>query len=77
MAVTAVGAFTDIAQTPVPVHPPPDQPVNTEPEVALAVSVTDVPELYKTEQVAPQSIPAGDDATVPVPVPVLLMVRVY
>ena len=60
-----------------PVHPPPDQLVKTEPEVAVAVRVTGVPALYKAEQVAPQSIPAGEDVTVPVPVPVLLMVRVY
>jgi hypothetical protein len=77
VAVTAVGAFTDIAQTPVPVHPPPDQPENTEPEVAVAVSVTEVPELYKAVQVGSQFIPAGEDVTVPEPVPVLLMERVY
>jgi len=61
----------------VPVHPPPDQPENTEPEIAAAVSITEVPELYEAEQVAPQFIPAGEDVTVPVPVPVGLMVSVY
>ena len=75
--MTEVVPFIINVHCPVPEHPPPDQPVNTEPDVAAAVSVTEVPESYDVEQVAPQLIPVGDDVTVPEPIPLLLTVRVY
>jgi hypothetical protein len=50
--------------------------VNVEPAVAVAVSVTIVPEANDAEQVAPQSIPAGELVTEPEPVPALLTVSV-
>jgi hypothetical protein len=39
------------------------------------VSVTSVPELKLATQVAPQSIPAGDEVTVPAPPPTRFTVR--
>ena len=45
------------------------QPVNVEPEAGVAVSVSLRPWSNAAVQVAPQSIPAGDEVTVPLPVP--------
>lgn len=56
-------------QPPVPEQPPPDQPANVEPVAGLAVRTTVVPYGYDAVQVVPQSMPAGDDVTVPEPVP--------
>ena len=42
-AVTVIADVSVTTHEPVPLHPPPDQPVNTEPEPAAAVSVTLVP----------------------------------
>ena len=69
VAVTVVAAVTVTVHAPVPLHPPPLQPANVEPAAAAAVSVTAVPWSKLAAQVAPQSIPAGDDVTVPLPVP--------
>ena len=52
----------------VPVHAP-DHPAKVDPELALAVSVTLVPEL--------KVVPVGLLVTVPLPVPDLLIVNVY
>ena len=68
LAVTVVAAFSVIAHVPVPLHPPPLQPVKVEPAAALAVRVTGVPLAKLAEQVAPQSIPAGLLVAVPEPV---------
>jgi hypothetical protein len=68
VAVTVVFALTE--HVPVPEHPPFDQPTNTEPGAATAVRVTAVPPAKFATQVAPQAMPAGDDVTVPEPVPV-------
>jgi hypothetical protein len=68
VAVTARAAVIDVVQVPVPVHAP-LQPANVEPLVAAAVSVTEVPLAKFALHVAPQLIPAGDDVTVPAPVP--------
>jgi hypothetical protein len=54
----------------------PDHPANVLPAAAVAVSVTCVPGARLTEQVAPQSIPAGLLVTVPVPVPAFETVSV-
>jgi hypothetical protein len=43
VAVTFLWAFMVTVQVPVPEHPPPDQPVNTEPVTGQAVSVTTAP----------------------------------
>ena len=45
VAVTVVAAFTVTMQVPVPEQPPLDQPAKVEPEAALAVSVTVVPDV--------------------------------
>jgi hypothetical protein len=67
VAVTACAARIVTVQVPVPVQPPPLQPVNVEPAAGAAVRVTTVPVLKEVEQVAPQEIPAGALATVPAP----------
>ena len=74
VAETSLAASMASVQFTVPVHPP-AQPVNAEPVAAAAVRVTEVPELNGAEQVEPQSIPAGAEDTVPVPVPALVTVR--
>jgi hypothetical protein len=52
----------------------PAQLVNVEPWEAEATSVTVVPDRYEARHVAPQAMPAGDDVTVPDPVPPLVTV---
>src|SRR5207249_698877 len=74
VAVTVVAAGRVITHDPVPVHPPPLQPLKVEPAAGVAVSVTAVPLGKLAEQVAPQVIPTGELVTVPLPVPALLTV---
>ena len=69
VAVTVVAAFKVTVQVPLPVHPPPDQPVKTEPTDGDAVRVMTVPKLNPNAHATPQLIPAGDDTTAPAPVP--------
>ena len=61
---------------PVPEQPPPLQPVKVKPAVGVAVSVTRVPLGNEAEHVAPQAIPAGALATVPLPAPFGVTVNV-
>jgi hypothetical protein len=77
LAVTVVSLCSVTSQAPVPEQPPPDQPVNVEPESAVAVSVTCVPAPNELEQVEPQLMPAGLLATVPEPLPDLLTLNVW
>ena len=74
--MTVVAAESVTVQAPVPEQPPPLQPVKVEPVVGAAVSVTAVPLVKLAAQVAPQSMPAGELVTVPLPVPAGLTVRV-
>jgi len=67
--VTFVAAATLTVHVPVPVQPPPLQPVNVEPALGAAVRTTDWPKSYEEEHVAPQVMPAGVELTVPAPVP--------
>ena len=76
VAVTDVAALTVTLHVPVPVQPPPLQPVNVEPAADVAVKVTAVPLANAAEQVAPQEMPAGALATVPVPAPALVIASV-
>ena len=76
VAVTDVAAVRVTTQVPVPLQPPPDQPVKLEPVSGVAVSVTAVPWGNDVEQVAPQVMPAGELETEPVPVPALVTVSV-
>jgi hypothetical protein len=68
VAVTLRAAVIDVVQVPVPVHAP-LQPANVDPLAAAAVSVTDVPLAKFALHVVPQLTPAGDEVTVPAPVP--------
>jgi hypothetical protein len=68
--VTLTSPLSTSEQVPVPEQPPPDQPTNTDRLSAVAVSVTEAPSANWAEHVAPQSIPAGLEVTVPAPVPV-------
>src|SRR5437879_12916257 len=76
VAVTVVAAETVTTHDPVPEQPPPLQPLKIEPAAGVAVSVTAVPLVKLAEQVAPQSMPAGELVTVPLPVPAGVTVRV-
>jgi hypothetical protein len=75
-------ADTDLApsivttQLPVPLHAP-FQPVNVDVPSGDVVKVTSVPVSKSALQVAPQSIPTGDDETDPPPVPVFVALRAY
>src|SRR5262249_56509406 len=73
-APTVVAAASVSVHAPVPEHPPPDHPVNTEPAAAVAESVTLVPAVNVAEHVAPQVIPAGELVTGPLPGRVTLRV---
>jgi hypothetical protein len=53
----------------------PDQPPKNEPALAVAVSVTDVPEAKPALQVDPQLMPAGLLVTGPLPSPDLATLR--
>src|ERR1044072_6977883 len=68
-AVTVVAELIVTTQVPVPEQPPPDQPVNVDPDAAEAVNVPLVPVANDALHVAPQLIPLGDDVTVPEPDP--------
>src|SRR6185369_3634386 len=70
VAVTAALAFIVQEHVPVPLQAP-LQPMNVEPDAAVAVSVIEVPMGTAALQVAPQEIPAGLLETVPAPVPVV------
>src|SRR5258705_3117108 len=76
VAVTAGAAFMVTAQVPVPVQPPPLQPVNVEPAAGVAVRVTTVPLVKPVAQVAPQEIPAGALVMLPLPAPDVATVSV-
>jgi len=69
-------ALSVTVQVPVPVQPPPLQPLNVDPAAGVAVKVTTVPLAYAAMQLAPQEMPAGLLVTVPIPAPVLLTVSV-
>jgi hypothetical protein len=55
----------------------PLQPAKVDPASAVAVRLIDVPLLYREVQSLPQLIPAGDDVTLPVPLPLLVTVSRY
>ena len=67
VAVTEAAALIVTTQVPVPLQPPPLQPVNVDPPVGAADSVTDAPEVKLATQVDPQLIPEGELVTVPLP----------
>ena len=71
-------ASTDLAvvmgtvQVPMPLHPEPVHPEKVELASGTAVRLTSLPCLKSAAHVVPQSIPAGELVTVPVPVPDLV-----
>jgi hypothetical protein len=71
-----VSALSVTVQVPVPEQPPPDQPVNVEPELRAAVSVTWVPSPNCAEHVDPQSTPGAELVTEPDPEPDLVTLSV-
>jgi len=71
VAVTEVAALIVTVQVPLPVQPPPLQPLKVEPAAGAAVKVTKVPLVNEAAQVVPQEMPAGLLVTVPLPVPAL------
>ena len=73
VAVTARACVIDTVQVLVPVQAP-LQPANVDPLAAAAVSVTEAPLVKFAPQVLPQLMPAGEDVTVPVPLPALVTV---
>src|SRR5262245_4978852 len=74
VAVTDCAALIVTVQVPVPVQPPPLQPVKLEPAAGAAVRVTAVPLANEAEHVAPHVMPAGALVMVPLPAPLLLTV---
>src|ERR1044072_9056309 len=70
-AVTVVVALTVTTQAAVPLQAP-LQPVNTEPALAVAVSVTRVPTTTVSLQSVPPATPPGELVTVPDPEPLLV-----
>ena len=76
VAVTARAALIDTVHVvELPEHAP-VQPANTEPDAGAAVSVTDTPLLNAKLHNVPQLMPAGDDVTVPLPLPARVTVAV-
>src|SRR5438309_10702340 len=75
-SATLVRSLRVTAQVPVPVQPPPLQPLKIEPVAGAAVNVTAVPLAYGAEQVRSEERRAGKQGTVPPPAPALLSVRV-
>src|SRR5688500_15200625 len=69
VAVAALPAAPMTVHGSVPVDPPPLHPGKSDSAFAAAVSVTEVPSASASLQSAPQSMPAGDDVTVPPPLP--------
>src|SRR2546428_9355959 len=59
VAVTEVAALIVTVHVPLPVQPPPLQPLKMEPAAGAAVKVTAVPLAYAAAQVVPQAMPAG------------------
>lgn len=69
VAVTLRAPRTETVQVEVPEQPDPLQPANSDPEAAAAVRVTWLDSGKLAEQAEPQSMPAGDEVTVPWPLP--------
>jgi hypothetical protein len=72
VADTLRATVIDSVQFAVPVHAP-FQPANVEPVFGAALSVTVVPLARFAVHALPQLMPAGDEVTVPVPAPILVI----
>jgi hypothetical protein len=76
VAVTLRACVMVTVQSPVPVHAPP-QLTNVEPASGMACTVTCAPLVKLPLHVAPQSIPPGIEAMMPLPEPLFDTVRVW
>src|SRR5512135_836215 len=76
VAVTVVAASSGTVHGAVPEQPPPDQPVNVEPVLGVAVRITLAPTANCAVQAVPQSIPGRLEATLPAPFPASVTVNV-
>jgi hypothetical protein len=74
VAVTVLAAFMATVHEPVPVQAP-LHPAKADPAVGVAVSVTELFAAKFAEHVPPQSMPVGEEVTVPLPVPALVTAR--
>ena len=74
VAVTEVAAFREMVQVVLVPLQPPDQSANLEPDLAAAVSLTDLPSVNFAVHVLPQLTPEGLLVTVPAPLPALFTV---
>ena len=72
--MTLVSAVSVTVHVTMPLQAP-LQPVNVESELGATSNVTEEPLFSVCEQVDPQSMPAGELVTVPVPVPALVTFR--
>src|SRR5204862_7226233 len=72
VAVAEAAAAMVSVQEADPVQAPP-QLLNAEPAAGVAVKVTTVAAAKEALQLEPQLIPAGDEVTVPLPVPAFVM----
>ncbi|MBI3900023.1 MAG: hypothetical protein HY308_17280 [Gammaproteobacteria bacterium] len=77
LAITRRSAFRVTVHVKLEPAQAPLQPLNTEPEAAVAVNVTAVLFAYDALHAVPQSMPAGAELTVPDPEPDLVSVNRY
>jgi hypothetical protein len=74
--VTSTAAVIVIVHGAVPEQPAPLHPVNVEPVLGVAVSVTIVFATYVSSQSTPQVMPTGDEPTEPDPLPARVTISV-
>jgi hypothetical protein len=74
VAVTVAAALRETVQVALVPLQLPDHPANLEPDLAVAVSLMDVPAVNFAAHVPPQLTPEGLLVTVPAPVPALFTV---
>src|SRR5512138_3826361 len=74
-ACTVVSAPMVTKHSPIPLHPPPVQPLNCELGAATALIETVVPSAKRPLQSGPQLIPDGMLWILPLPVPAWVMVN--
>lgn len=75
VAVIDLAALSVTVHVPVPLQPPPDQPLNVEPDFGTAVNVTFVPDGTLSEQVPGQWIAPPETVPEPLPASVTVIVR--
>ena len=73
--MTLVAFETVTVHEPLPLQPLPLQPANALPVAGVAVKVTPAPAPNDAEHAVPQSIPEGDETTLPVPAPTRLTIN--